>query len=84
MMPGTAALCRMSEHSARLLLIDDDDDFASSLLTVLETSGHLVRRASDGTTGIQMAMTEPFDLVICDIRMPGIGGMEVLQQLHAA
>ena len=47
----------MSEHSARLLLIDDDDDFASSLLTVLETSGHLVSRASDGTTGIQMAMT---------------------------
>lgn len=74
----------MSEHSARLLLIDDDDDFASSLLTVLETSGHLVQRASDGTTGIQMAMTEPFDVVICDIRMPGIGGMEVLQQLHAA
>ena len=74
----------MSEHSARLLLIDDDDDFASSLLTVLETSGHLVRRASDGTTGIQLAMAEPFDLVICDIRMPGIGGMEVLQQLHTA
>ncbi len=74
----------MSEHSARLLLIDDDDDFASSLLTVLETSGHQVRRAGDGTTGIQMAMTESFDLVICDIRMPGISGMEVLQQLHAA
>ena len=84
MMAGAAAPCRMSEHSARLLLIDDDDDFASSLLTVLETSGHLVQRASDGTTGIQMAMTEPFDVVICDIRMPGIGGMEVLQQLHAA
>ncbi|WP_395746399.1 sigma-54-dependent transcriptional regulator [Prosthecobacter sp.] len=74
----------MSEHSARLLLIDDDDDFASSLLTVLETSGHLVRRASDGTTGVQMAMTESFDVVICDFRMPGIGGMDVLQQLHAA
>jgi len=83
-MAATAAPWRMSEHSARLLLIDDDDDFASSLLTVLETSGHLVQRASDGTTGIQMAMTEPFDVVICDIRMPGIGGMEVLQQLHAA
>jgi len=80
----TTATYGMSEHSARLLLIDDDDDFASSLLTVLETSGHQVKRASDGTTGIQMAMTEPFDLVICDIRMPGIGGMDVLQQLHAA
>ncbi|MFC5456224.1 sigma-54-dependent transcriptional regulator [Prosthecobacter fluviatilis] len=74
----------MPEQGARLLLIDDDDDFASSLLTVLETSGHQVRRASDGTTGVQMAMTEAFDLVICDIRMPGIGGMEVLQRLHAA
>ncbi len=84
MMAGVAAPCHMSEHSARLLLIDDDDDFASSLLTVLETSGHLVRRASDGTTGIQMAMTEPFDVVLCDIRMPGIGGMDVLQQLHTA
>ena len=84
MMLAAASPCRMSEHSARLLLIDDDDDFASSLLTVLETSGHLVRRASDGTTGIQLAMAEPFDLVICDIRMPGIGGMEVLQQLHTA
>ena len=83
-MAGVAAPCSMSEHSARLLLIDDDDDFASSLLTVLETSGHLVRRASDGTTGIQMAMTEPFDVVLCDIRMPGIGGMDVLQQLHTA
>lgn len=74
----------MPEQGARLLLIDDDDDFASSLLTVLETSGHQVRRASDGTTGVQMAMTEAFDLVICDIRMPGIGGMEVLRQLHSA
>ncbi len=83
-MAVAAAPCRMSEHSARLLLIDDDDDFASSLLTVLETSGHLVQRASDGITGIQMAMAEPFDVVICDIRMPGIGGLEVLQQLHAA
>lgn len=84
MRAAATAPCRMAEHSARLLLIDDDDDFASSLLTVLETSGHLVRRASDGTSGIQMAMTEPFDVVICDFRMPGIGGMQVLEQLHAA
>lgn len=81
---GRTAPWGMADSGARLLLIDDDEDFASSLLSVLEASGYRVRRAEDGESGVQLAGDEPFDLVLCDIRMPGIDGMQVLECIRAA
>lgn len=68
----------------QLLLIDDDDDFASSLTVVLEASGHDVTPASDGETGVRLATERDFDLVISDFRMPGLGGLQVLEKIRAA
>ncbi|GEP44937.1 sigma-54-dependent transcriptional regulator [Brevifollis gellanilyticus] len=68
----------------QLLLIDDDDDFASSLTVVLEASGHEVTPASDGDMGVRLAAERDFDLVITDFRMPGLGGLQVLEKIRAA
>ncbi len=64
----------------RILVIDDDKEVRVSLQTVLETLGYLTSTAGSGEEGLEMISKETFDLVICDLRLPGISGMEVLQQ----
>jgi CheY-like chemotaxis protein len=66
----------------RLLVVDDVEDNRSLLRRRFTRLGYEVMEASDGAKALAMAATYPFDLVLLDIMMPGIDGMEVLQRLR--
>lgn len=68
---------------AFVLLIEDNVDAAQTLAEILELSGHRVRVAYDGTTGIQMAVELKPEVVLCDIGLPDVNGYEVARTLRA-
>ncbi len=69
---------------ARLLLIEDDPSTGSALQKVLRTEGAEVELIPRGDTGLARARAAPFDLVLTDFKLPGLSGLELIQQLHAA
>ncbi|MCF5265955.1 response regulator, partial [Pseudomonas syringae] len=73
----------MPKTSAKLLIIDDDDVVRASLAAYLEDSGFSVLQASNGLQGIQIFEQENPDLVVCDLRMPQMGGLELIRQVTA-
>jgi len=66
-------------YSANILVADDEYDFRMILQSFLETEGHTVTTAEDGAEAINKLQEKPFDLVLLDIRMPRVDGIEVLQ-----
>ncbi len=69
---------------ANILLIEDDRSTASALQNVLQAEGYAVQIAGRGDEGLQRARQGQFDLVITDLKLPGIGGLDLIAQLHAA
>ncbi len=67
---------------AKILVIDDERSIRNTLKDILEYEDHKVSLAEDGPSGIDMFKQEKFELVLCDIKMPEMDGMEVLQQLE--
>ncbi|MCR4665363.1 MAG: sigma-54 dependent transcriptional regulator [Paludibacteraceae bacterium] len=66
---------------ARILVIDDERAIRNTLKEILEFEGYTVDIAQDGKSGVEAARKQPYDLVYCDIKMPGMDGLEVLEQL---
>ncbi len=73
----------MSRHglSARILVIDDEAAIRDSLRMILEYQGYSVMLAATGAEGAALVEREAPDLVLLDIKMPGMDGLEVLQRL---
>ena len=67
----------------RILFIDDDAAGREVALFNLRKAGYEVIAAEDGAGGLSAFEASPFDLVITDLKMPGISGMEVLRKIHA-
>jgi CheY-like chemotaxis protein len=67
---------------ARILVIEDSAYQRTKISKVLESVGHLVIQASDGREGLLTAASSNPDLVLLDLLMPEMGGLEVLQELH--
>ena len=67
---------------ADILIIDDDAAVREVLRRILESAGHTVREAEDGQKGLQAYRADHADLVIADILMPGMNGLEVLQEIR--
>lgn len=68
----------------RILLIEDDASTAASLQKVLCAEGYEVDIAGRGDVGLAQAQRQHYDVVITDLRLPGLGGLELVAQLHAA
>ncbi|MGD8842081.1 MAG: SpoIIE family protein phosphatase [Gammaproteobacteria bacterium] len=66
-----------------ILVIEDDPVVRFNVVCFLEDSGFRVSEQERGDAGIEAARTMHPDLVLCDLRMPGLDGMEVLRRLHA-
>ena len=67
----------------RILLIEDDLSTASALKKVLQAEGYGVDLAERGDDGLTQATTRSFDLVLTDLRLPGLGGLELAARLQA-
>ncbi len=68
----------------KILLIEDEAKLVSIIQRDLTAEGHEVSVALDGTTGLNMAMKMDFQLIILDIMLPGINGIEVCRRLRQA
>lgn len=65
-----------------ILLIDDEEAFVTTLQERLEMRGFLARVALDGQSGLDKIAEEPPDVIVLDLRMPGISGVEVLRRIR--
>lgn len=65
---------------AKILIIDDERMIRRTMKDVLEYEKYEVFEAEDGLSGLEMIKNNKFDLVFCDIKMPGIDGIEVLEK----
>ncbi len=69
---------------ARILVVEDEDRIRSFLQRGLTYEGYRVDAAADGQTGLDLARENPPDLVLLDIMLPGMDGIEVCKRLRAA
>ncbi len=67
---------------ATILVIDDQQTMRRLLRIVLESAGHQVREASNGRMGLAVYGDQPTDLMITDIAMPEMNGLEMLAELR--
>ena len=65
----------------KVLIIDDERSIRNTLKDILEFEGHNVELAQDGKEGFEKASQGSYDVVFCDIKMPGMDGVEVLEKL---
>jgi DNA-binding NtrC family response regulator len=65
----------------KVLLVDDEVSFTASMQKVLSRRGFDVKVASDGLTALPMIAKEHFDVVVLDIKMPGMDGTQVFTQI---
>ncbi|MBP1769865.1 MAG: response regulator, partial [Candidatus Aminicenantes bacterium] len=68
--------------AVKLLFIDDEDIVLRSSRRIFAGAGHEIETASSGDEGLAMAMAKDYDLVVTDLKMPGLGGMDVLKALR--
>jgi DNA-binding NtrC family response regulator len=66
---------------ARILVIDDEKAIRNTLKEILEYEKHEVDLAEDGKKGLDLFASNTYDIVLCDIKMPNIDGMEVLNKI---
>jgi len=69
-----------AEH-LRVLVVDDEPHILHYMQATLESWGHEVAVANDGSQALKRALMQPFDLIICDLRMPRLGGREMFHTL---
>jgi CheY-like chemotaxis protein len=81
------ALLHEQERATRappqlILVVDDNGDAAEMLAMLLRLKGHEVRTAYDGPAALVAVRAQPPDVVLCDIGMPGMDGLEVARRLR--
>jgi nitrogen regulation protein NR(I) len=70
--------------ATRILLIEDDSGITDTLQRVLAAEGHVVEIEKRGDDGLARAVKNSFNLVITDLKLPGLNGLELVRQLHPA
>tara|TARA_R110001592_G_scaffold356455_4_gene658403 strand:- start:35578 stop:36261 length:684 start_codon:yes stop_codon:yes gene_type:complete len=66
----------------KILVIEDNKDILANILDYLELRGYIIDCAQDGLSGLHLATTERFDLIILDIMLPGMDGFQVCKRLR--
>jgi DNA-binding response OmpR family regulator len=73
----------VTEAPSRVLVVDDDPTVSEVVARYLERDGYAVETVADGRSALDRALAEPPDLVILDLMLPGIDGLEVCRRLRA-
>jgi DNA-binding response OmpR family regulator len=69
--------------AVRLMIVEDDTSLATGLMRALANEGYEVTAAASGEEALERMRSEPFDLLVLDIGLPGIDGFELLRRLRA-
>jgi CheY-like chemotaxis protein len=72
---------RRGDKLARILVIEDDHGCRELYRSILESDGHTVTEAPDGSDGLELAQSDNMDLVLTDLIMPNTDGIEVIVKL---
>src|SRR5512132_3082772 len=81
--PGISRLSRMehmSTASTRILIVDDEEIVRESLSGWLEKDGYTVATAPDGPTAVEMMGRDSWSILLVDMKMPGMDGLQVLAE----
>src|SRR6266571_4405523 len=76
--PQGALRNTVMNQDARILLVDDEASIRLTLGALLERAGYDVTSAESGEQAVQLLERQPFDLLLTDLKMPGIDGMQVV------
>ena len=71
------------EWTPTVLVVDDDRDHCQALAKIFERAGYRVRTAADGQEALNVLIEQPFDLVLTDLRMPRMNGLDLLLNIRA-
>lgn len=72
----------VGKQREQILVVDDDLDSRLAIADVLQVAGHMVEMAANGFEGLQLAARRWPDLVVSDLQMPGLNGIEFIRRLH--
>jgi len=72
----------LAREPAEILLIDDEPQTLAAAAVVLDEAGHLVYQATDRPAALKIARTEALDLIICDVNIGGISGLDLCRELR--
>jgi DNA-binding response OmpR family regulator len=71
-------------RSVRILVVEDEASLREGIADLFEGDGHVVTAVGDGVAGVEAGLREAFDLVVLDLMLPRLDGVEVCRQLRAA
>jgi DNA-binding response OmpR family regulator len=66
----------------KILVVEDNTDIAANIVDYFEDKGYIVDYAADGITGLHFAVTNDFDVIILDLMLPGMDGLDVCKKLR--
>ena len=69
------------EQQGRILIVDDEENLRHLLSVVLSKEGYRCEEARDGAAALERLLVEPFDVVLCDLNMPRLSGMQLLSEV---
>ncbi len=79
---GNRSLIDCHRPAVRILIIEDDATIAANLYDYLEAHGHSIDAAADGITGLHLAVTQTFDVIVLDLGLPGMNGLALAKKLR--
>src|SRR5262249_36814540 len=82
--PGRPEPPGNNSKMAKILIIEDDDSVATALRDLLKAEGFSVDMATDPVAGLANAQSKPYNVVVSDLQMPGLSGLDVVEQLQRA
>jgi signal transduction histidine kinase len=80
--PTRAALAAAQLAPPRVLVVDDEETVTVTLQGILELDGYSVTASISGEIALELMRTHPFDVVLTDLRMDGVDGLDLLRELH--
>ncbi|MEQ3696211.1 MAG: response regulator transcription factor [Pseudomonadales bacterium] len=69
-------------QNKRLLVVEDHQDIAEMIVDYMTSKGHSVDYAADGVTGLHLAVSQEFEVIVLDLSLPGLNGIELCKQLR--
>ena len=80
--PPSAVAEDSTLRRSHVLIVDDEELYRRALERILVRCGYTITCARDASEAMRVVSAEPVDLVLCDVRMPGISGLELVRQIH--